>query len=872
MTEPTRTPIDPGFVQRVAQGFKYAVAGVTPAGWFGPSQPLAPVAQDQAIGRQFDYSTGYNIHITPRAAEPVSFAQLRGLADGYDLLRLVIETRKDQLERLPWSIQFRDKRKVGDEEDARIKEVRTRFLKPDGRLSWRQWSRMVLEDLLVIDAPTVYVRKTNGKKLFALEPIDGATIAPKIDDSGRVPLEGPAYQQVIKGVPACDYTATELVYFPRNLRTNKVYGYSPVEQIITTVNIALRRQISQLAYYTEGNLPPILLSAPKEWSVDAIKDFENHFNAMLAGNLSARRKAKMVPDGTKPWVIQESPLKDQFDDWLARITCFAFSISPQALVQMQNRATAQTGAEEATKEGLEPLKLWMKDFVDECILKGFGYDDVEFVWAEEEAIDPLKQAQVNEIYVNAKVLTRNEVRKDLGRDPVEGGDEFTEAPEPVNPDDGEEDKADKNKGKEVGKSANAPFAKFLPDTEEVDAEGQEDAPVEREIFSDEDKQKAAVAAALLLLLRPWRKAVWREIGYAAPENEEQALTDWAQPFASRTMDLVNATTAGKIREAIEQARQSPEQVDIAKKVRDIFRQAKKTRSRMIGDTTATGAFGFAALSAMQDAGVLEARWLTERDLKVRPTHQAMEGQTRPVGTPFTSPSGAMALYPGGFGIAEEDCNCRCALVPVTMAKADSSDDDLWAAREVLRAKGAKKIAAVLRRIFRGQERAVLLALTVEKLAKVGNPWHDAKGRFTHGPETGHGFVIPAKGPSYAGPLPVDLVKKYLGVDLRSGHVRVPEGIHDKMQGKHEEDYAVIKANLRECLTNPDFIGTHPDHPGRVDFVKLVDGLPKKKVALVFAVGMHRDRYGDYSASSAYGLKQSRIDVWLGSGALHRVEK
>jgi hypothetical protein len=50
-----------------------------------------------------------------------------------------------------------------------------------------------------------------------------------------------------------------------------------------------------------------------------------------------------VPGGVAKTFIQtkEPDLKGPFDEWLARIVCFAFSISPQALIQQMNRATAR---------------------------------------------------------------------------------------------------------------------------------------------------------------------------------------------------------------------------------------------------------------------------------------------------------------------------------------------------------------------------------------------------------------------------------------------------------------------------------------------------------------------------------------------------
>lgn len=236
-----------GFIARLARGLGYAVKGgsaATDAGsWFGPQKPLDPVAPADVAGRQFDYPFGFNQAISPRNREPTGFNELRGLAESYDLLRCVIETRKDQMERLAWRIRRRDGHASGGVvRDPRVAAISAFFARPDRVHSWNSWLRMLLEDLLVIDAPTLYLRRTRGGTLWALEPLDGGTIKRLIDDWGRTPAPpAPAYQQILKGVPAVDYTADELLYAPRNVRAHKAYGYSPVEQVQMSVNIALRR-------------------------------------------------------------------------------------------------------------------------------------------------------------------------------------------------------------------------------------------------------------------------------------------------------------------------------------------------------------------------------------------------------------------------------------------------------------------------------------------------------------------------------------------------------------------------------------------------------------------------------------------------------
>lgn len=54
------------------------------------------------------------------------------------------------------------------------------------------------------------------------------------------------------------------------------------------------------------------------------------------------------------------------------------------------------------------------------------------------------------------------------------------------------------------------------------------------------------------------------------------------------------------------------------------------------------------------------RWVSRLDLRVRNTHQDLEGVTLPLDGWFVTPNG-QAQRPGEFGVAEEDVNCRCVL-------------------------------------------------------------------------------------------------------------------------------------------------------------------------------------------------------------------
>ncbi|HEX3747604.1 MAG TPA: phage portal protein [Bryobacteraceae bacterium] len=419
------TPISPGVVARVTRAARYVITG-NADGWFPAGQPLTPQAPPEVRGRQFDYPTYVNTTYTPRAGEPISFQDLRGLADNCDILSSAIETRKDQMEALEWNIRIKaddnNKRTTATAEQQKRIDAITDFLQyPDKINSWEQWQRQLLDDMFVIDAPCLYKRKDRKGRLYGLEIIDGASIKILIDDSGRRPLPpDPAYQQIIKGMPATNYTSDELLYWMHNPRSHKVYGRSHVEQVILTVNTLIRRALFQLEYYKEGSQPDAFLGLPKEWNSEQIIAFQKNFDAMMAGNLAMRRRLKFMPGEFKYQETKAPQLKDEYDEWLARIICYVFSLAPTPFIKQMNRATAESSHDAALEEGLAPLQKWMRKNVNRVIAVDFDSSDLEFAYVDDREQDPLQAAQINQIYVQAGIMSVDETRENIGLVPLGG--------------------------------------------------------------------------------------------------------------------------------------------------------------------------------------------------------------------------------------------------------------------------------------------------------------------------------------------------------------------------------------------------------------------------------------------------------------------
>ncbi len=65
-------------------------------------------------------------------------------------------------------------------------------------------------------------------------------------------------------------------------------------------------------------------------------------------------------------------------------------------------------------------------------------------------------------------------------------------------------------------------------------------------------------------------------------------------------------------------------------------------------------------SAAAKGLVLKRVWVSTLDGRTRDRHRVLDGQKVEVDQPFKM-DGMQAMYPGGFGIAEMDINCRCSV-------------------------------------------------------------------------------------------------------------------------------------------------------------------------------------------------------------------
>lgn len=131
------------------------------------------------------------------------------------------------------------------------------------------------------------------------------------------------------------------------------------------------------------------------------------------------------------------------------------------------------------------------------------------------------------------------------------------------------------------------------------------------------------------------------------ESTNLSLSSNYEPTLDEVLKTIDADVAGKTwRDRMQ------EYFDNGGTVDDVARIAETETHR---DANA-GAYGAAVAS-----GATKKVWHTMMDDRVRDSHYWLEGVSAPIDGEFYNFRGESTMYPGQWGIAEEDINCRCWL-------------------------------------------------------------------------------------------------------------------------------------------------------------------------------------------------------------------
>jgi len=386
-----------------------------------------PAGMQAVLRDRLPFSNAYPSGRTkPGSTNGIDFATLRRFSVQYDVARAAINRRKRQLNALEWDIVNAE---TDDETDnsAIIKQVKKDFKSIGGyKVRFREFIDTLVDDLLVLDAMALYKRPNVGGGLYALEPVDAATIVLELDENGGTPMPpDTAYKQIIHGKTVAEFTADEMYYEMMNARTYTPYGLAPLESLVLGVSAALKSDIYNVHLLTEGNIPEGFFGVPENWTPDQIKEFQALWDAALSGDTRAMSKLKFVPSGKgatgyTPAVKPEDMRYKELQEWLMMKTCMLFEIQPNELgfTDTVNKSTGEVQQDIGFNSGLKPLAEFFQEIFTDVIQTDMGFENLAFKYTGLEFTDERGTAETNEIRIRSGQATVDEVRMEQGLKPL----------------------------------------------------------------------------------------------------------------------------------------------------------------------------------------------------------------------------------------------------------------------------------------------------------------------------------------------------------------------------------------------------------------------------------------------------------------------
>lgn len=382
-----------------------------------------------------------------------SFDMMRTMVDQTPILSAVVLTRQRQMRRFcriaeggkgpGFNIKAKDpSAKLGEPEKQSIQLLEGFFTHCGWESNPRQRARLkrdnfsnfmakLTRDSLIMDSAAIETeyKRDKARGLDGLYAVDGATIRLCNEDGYEGDDELFALQ-VVEGQIRSAYTYDDLIYVPRNPRTDVTvggYGMSETELLVKVVTGFLNAMTYNNKYFDSNSIPKGLLHLSGDYSQDDLSAFKRYWNSMVKGINNAWTLPVMVSKNQESKASFENFGVDvnemMFSKWMTFLTsiiCAIYGMAPDEInfESFSNGPSSLSGSDTEEKlinskdKGLRPLLSYFEDLFTDYVVAEFS-DKYVFRWSGLDEID-MKQQWDEE----KTLLTVNEARKTRGWDEI----------------------------------------------------------------------------------------------------------------------------------------------------------------------------------------------------------------------------------------------------------------------------------------------------------------------------------------------------------------------------------------------------------------------------------------------------------------------
>lgn len=384
-----------------------------------------------------------------------NYDMMRIMVDQTPILSSVILTRQRQVRRFcrtqesgkgpGFAIRSKDSaEKLGKSEIESIKLLEGFFTNCGWESSPRQRMRLkrdnfsqfmskLTRDSLILDSAPIETewKRNRALGLDGFYAVDGSTV--RLCTERGYQGEDEIYAlQVVQGNIRAAYTYDDLIYLPRNPRSDVTvggYGFSETELLVKVVTGLLNAMTYNLKYFDSNAIPKGLLHLSGDYAAEDLSAFKRYWNAMVKGINNAWSLPVMVSKNNESKASFENFGVDvneiMFSKWMTFLTsiiCAIYGMAPDEINFESFTAGTSSLSGSDTEEklinskdkGLRPLLAYFEDIFSDYIVAEFS-DKYVFRWT---GLDELNQTQS---WTEEQALrTVNEARKARGWEETKG--------------------------------------------------------------------------------------------------------------------------------------------------------------------------------------------------------------------------------------------------------------------------------------------------------------------------------------------------------------------------------------------------------------------------------------------------------------------
>jgi hypothetical protein len=382
-----------------------------------------------------------------------SFDMMRTMVDQTPILSAVILTRQRQLRRFcrvseggkgpGFNIKSKDpSAKLGEAEKKSIVLLESFFTNCGWENNPRQRARLkrdnfsnfvakLTRDSLTMDSAAIETeyKRDKSKGMDGMYAVDGATIR-LCNEEGYQGDDELFALQVAQGQIRAAYTYDDLIYVPRNPRTDVMvggYGMSETELLVKVVTGFLNAMTYNNKYFDSNAIPKGLLHLSGDYSQDDMSAFKRYWNSMVKGINNAWTLPVMVSKNQESKASFENFGVDvnemMFSKWMTFLTsiiCAIYGMAPDEInfESFTNGASSLSGSDTEEKlinskdKGLRPLLSYFEDVFSDYVVAEFS-DKYLFRWSGLDETDAKQQWDEE-----TTLLTWGEARKVRGWDEI----------------------------------------------------------------------------------------------------------------------------------------------------------------------------------------------------------------------------------------------------------------------------------------------------------------------------------------------------------------------------------------------------------------------------------------------------------------------